>query len=671
MKNFSIRKSISVLLLTSVLLAGCNSTEPTETEDTTVSSVVTTETTTQSTEPEVSPSPAPTPGIDHSGHQAVKEYEALKDCKEAVTGIVVLPSGNIAVTTTDNFINGEYKSSKKGYITIRIVDTKEDKQVAKFNTESPNTVLVGATPDGKLIVNDYSEGQVRLFSENLEEQTSIGNAGGECFYDQENGKIVYIKGCTLCAMDLEGNVTPHVKKMFASTLKNYSGLLDDAIVEDTNDISEMVSQINILSLEDNGSIQIKEDDSYVDAGFSGENMYLFYPFNTEAAIDVRSVEDGKSKTTYTVPQDSIVFASEYCDIGVIAAPGKQTYSYNQRKLFLSDIATGKYCDTGIKMNDMYAIKGTFDKKSEHYFIVDTVKQKDTKTRLIEICPEGFVLDQTFESTTIPVNELPKPANEAGDQFNDLKTRCKGITDKYGIEILIGNDIKDREISYNYNLISVEDSGKDVEEQQSATSYAIDNIEVDLGFYSKEFFEKFKDYRGRGGICIALVDELRNEHGNFIANGEFVPRGITSYIVIDVNCLESITLHHELWHAVENIIVLQDPDAFDLEKWNELNPPKFKYADDFENYGGGDLYQYTLDPIYDGTTPDAYFGRIYGTVNPKEDRATIVETFMGFGGSYNGEMYSSSLEALQQYPHIMAKIEYMADACERVFGGKYW
>ncbi|MBP5655439.1 MAG: hypothetical protein J6X33_07980 [Clostridiales bacterium] len=670
MKNLNIRGSISILLISAILLAGCNAQEPepkTEPEETTTATVQTTAT----QETSEAPTPTPTPRVDHGGHQAIKEYEALKDCKEGVTGIVVMPSGNIAVATTDNYINGEYKSNKKGYITIRIIDSAEDKQIAKYNTKSSNTVLIGATSDGRLIVNDYIEGTVTLYSEDLNEQNEIGNTGGNCIYDQENDRLVFIKGCALCTMSLDGTVETLVKKMYTSTLRNYNSLNGLCVIEDSDDLTDLGDQISLLSITDNSTVQVKEDDSYVDTGFCGDDMFMFYPYNEEGAIDVRDGEDGKSLRSYKVPHDSIVFSSDHTDMGIIASPANQTYSYFARHILLSDLKTGKYCDTGIKLNDLFAMKCVFDDNSEHYFILDTVKQKATKTRLIEICPEAFDLDQQFEDTVIPAGETPKPGQEAGDQFYGQKMRCKNLSGKYGVNILMGNDIKDREISYSYNLISLEDSGKDIEEQQRLTAYAIDNIEVDLGFYSKEFFETFKDYRGKGGICIVLVDELRNENGNFVANGEFIPRGITSYIVIDINCMESITLHHELWHAVENNILIQDPDAFDQKKWDELNPPKFKYANNFEDYGNGDVYKYTMDTFYDGTTPDAYFGRIYGTVNPKEDRATIVETFMGYGGSYDSDRYSSALEALQQYPHIMAKIEYMADACERVFGFRYW
>ncbi|MBQ4270358.1 MAG: hypothetical protein II718_00885, partial [Clostridiales bacterium] len=106
-------------------------------------------------------------------------------------------------------------------------------------------------------------------------------------------------------------------------------------------------------------------------------------------------------------------------------------------------------------------------------------------------------------------------------------------------------------------------------------------------------------------------------------------------------------------------------AFDLEKWQAMNPPGFDYVYDLDKYDdeGRAWDKYILD---DGKDP--YFIKTYSMVNSQEDRATLMEPlFDGFHGSSPAETY----ETLKKYPHLKAKYKYMAARVKEEFGYVYW
>ena len=147
-------------------------------------------------------------------------------------------------------------------------------------------------------------------------------------------------------------------------------------------------------------------------------------------------------------------------------------------------------------------------------------------------------------------------------------------------------------------------------------------------------------------------------------------GSSSYIVLDVNWITRTTIDHEMWHAVENIIEILEPSAFEPENWDPLNPADFSYIEDFENYLVDRYVQNCRESYTNNDKTGIYFTKLYGTVNAREDRATLVETIMGNDLPYNSE-YKTAIDDLNSYPNIKAKIDYMAQVLKEVLGSCYW
>lgn len=94
----------------------------------------------------------------------------------------------------------------------------------------------------------------------------------------------------------------------------------------------------------------------------------------------------------------------------------------------------------------------------------------------------------------------------------------------------------------------------------------------------------------------------------------------------------LTVHHELWHIMEEMILIRDPDAF--ADWNDLNPPGFQYSEDYGSY--------------QEESQKEYFARTFGMVNPEEDRATIAEAVF----------YENRNEWFSERPAVKRKLDAM-------------
>lgn len=69
---------------------------------------------------------------------------------------------------------------------------------------------------------------------------------------------------------------------------------------------------------------------------------------------------------------------------------------------------------------------------------------------------------------------------------------------------------------------------------------------------------------------------------------------------------------------------------------------------------------------------ACFIKDYSTVNPKEDRATLIEFVMVDQPYYLEDTdYKTSTEYAESYPGLKAKLDIMASEYEKWFGKKYW
>ena len=306
--------------------------------------------------------------------------------------------------------------------------------------------------------------------------------------------------------------------------------------------------------------------------------------------------------------------------------------------------------------------------SENRFVsavtVGDLEKGDTRLKLVMTDPSQVSFDGSVEKCD--PYEYKENECQCGEGFKELRAKADTLEEKYGVRILIGDEVPCLdETNDSHRYVSAE-GGEWAESGYSDTEAALNYLDKRLGEYPEGFFEKFKA-RGKGGICIALAGGLADKYSDssFAAAGTTYCYGLWTIIPM-ITDYTDYAFNHEMFHAVE-FLVSDRIGAIDEDEWNALNPEGFVYSIDFDAYAEGDI---SSDHIY-GDDDDPYFARDYGKVTPLEDRATLIE--MLFTDAYDDPAeYREYLEDItEKSPHLKAKIDYLADWTKQLFGYVYW
>lgn len=243
-------------------------------------------------------------------------------------------------------------------------------------------------------------------------------------------------------------------------------------------------------------------------------------------------------------------------------------------------------------------------------------------------------------------EALNPALESS-KYDYLRKRADEIEARFSVKIMLANQsfviLKDEDA---YELKHSNILG---DRELAYIANALDELEQALISYPAGFFAQYKDVTNEAGLVFALFGGISNDVGSIAFASEV---RTSQCIALDVsNMALEDTIHHEIWHTIENIITLKDPNAFSDEAWNVFNPEGFEYYNDYSaHYTQMDSGKYT----YFGDREDGvYFVEAYGRTNGKEDRARIMEYMM-----------SSPIQAalMLEYKPLRAKYAYM---CEKI------
>ncbi len=296
-----------------------------------------------------------------------------------------------------------------------------------------------------------------------------------------------------------------------------------------------------------------------------------------------------------------------------------------------------------------------------------LSDEGSHSRLVLIHPEAVEMAETLEryagSAADP--ELHPLSQELLHQ----RESADAIEQDFGVRILLGDECLDAAPSGSYSIVSTEDTG-DSSNSAGELTEALNTLRRSLDYYPEGFFDAFKNYAGEGGVRFLIVRDMVNENGG-TAGGLHYQYGAWYNVVLDIDAL--MTVHHELWHAVEQRITNEFDEAFSDLSWSEFNPANFLYCFDFDNYYENEsMLEYVIPWDNDRTKSDTvYFDQIYSTVTPYEDRATLVEDLLN--EYYDPDVYgfADPMERICAFPHLKEKLEYMAVQTERAFGSVYW
>ena len=555
-----------------------------------------------------------------------------------------------------------------------VVDAVKDELLRTIDNCDPFETLLGIDAEGNVTAQDNSGDTQKLIyyktdgsrivngSDNIIDDLRADTSGQ--LYDLDKG-IVSINSDGSRQVIFDNEETEGVEL--------YDALRNRAVADYCNESFTVSRKLVLVDTSTGSEISELGAASVADVKSAGDYIAVTCTSDDDSDERICSVyekETGKLAGTYALKDMATGYSfSDGSSYGIAAERTEDSDTLDLDFLRLSDGATGRISaeipdatgaiSTGITSADRFlsavAVKGSADDKYNVRLVMTDPGQVDFDGFLDKADPLEFPEDKDYK---------------CGEEYSDLRAEADSIEEKYGIRILIGDEVLDIEdVNYSIEIISGESGTASKYAYESAES-ALETFGDTLAKYPEGFFEKFKR-NGKGGLCIALCDSFKNwfDEDGFSPGGFTMPYGAWEIIAISTVEVDSQTaniIHHEMLHAVEDI-VSRKIGLIDEDEWAALNPEGFEYSADFDAYADGDT---SSDLIY-GSDDDPYFYNEYGKVDPFEDRATLIEGLFTDAYASSPDDMTYIEDITEKCPHLKAKYDLLADWTEQLFGYVYW
>ena len=564
-----------------------------------------------------------------------------------------------------------------------LFDTKKDEVLYETEVEEGyNETLLGVRENGEILTFNWFSRQLGVYNGDLSFDRAVSMPdewlGTGIYFDRGNDCLYYSMRNMMYEMPLDCSsetlFATFDENTFVSAFDPESGLV--ACLKPFEE-GKAFRELTLVNAADNRIVLTAES--------GADEIFLHYGKMAMSTARPLPDADGQSISYHYVASfyDTHPVSANALDLG---SGAKMSWDDNcipyvagidfgfdgSGEPILVDLAAGKKTVLPIADDSVFEIKHCYFPETGRCLIAATTYD-DSVTgpngmgyiRLYDADPSGLEFTKVKEE--VPDSEEAN-TRQRDENRQILRSLADSIKEDFNVTVLIGDECLDVQQFGTHEFTSTDEGSLDV----SVTVYGmLKNLRENLSLYPEGFFDTFYDDEGEGGLTILLVMYPKDiYHPDFPLGGFTYQIYSTYYIVVDsmMSSTAEAIIPHEIWHAVEQRIWNYYAGAFDSYTWSEeYNPPDFEeyvydlstFEEDSDKWSRYILQSYSDDP---------YFYRSYSLVNDKEDRATLIETL------YNktlGDTPSESAEALRQYPHMRAKLDYMAEQVREVFGTVYW
>ena len=579
-----------------------------------------------------------------------------------------------------------------GEQTLYLIDPASDSVVSQI--EFPRDLMfIGVRENGEIIAHDVIEDKLILLSRDGGTLREYELKSTEPIYVRESDAMYDRGQYAVTGIDLDTGETTEVYAApwgcYIAAFDPYNGAI--ALSTPAGDANDE-GVIRLVSLAD-GSCAVTGMSGVDGAAFAGgrliaqhqESLYSDddgeYLGNRQTVF--RAAEDGAAESGYLIPGDTLLEFSALSDavIGTSYTGDVSESGPTQMEHCFYDVGRGLMTGPVTELKDAYIVPqfigsvGRYAVAANHFD-----ETSPSKCELYIIDTERLAFTEPLEAVDSPAPGEPGEVHTLGDAYAAQRERADAIGEKYGVTILMGDEVYNAAPDGNYRRASFEELTNEwgtttLDDRIDEVEHALDTIDRALSAYPDGFFEKFVSPFGEGGLRFLIVRDLYNDNGAFTPSGVSYNLGAWYTVEICLGNLYASTsiVHHELWHAIEERIIDEDHEAFSYDAWADFNPEGFIYNSDFDNYADQtDYYEYIMHAA-PRSADDVYFVDLYSIVTEKEDRATLIEYVMdeNFDPAYNGGC-ETPYDAVSRYPRLVAKLGYMARLTEEIFGSTaYW
>ncbi|MBQ9897832.1 MAG: hypothetical protein IJM44_00065 [Ruminococcus sp.] len=561
--------------------------------------------------------------------------------------------------------------------TVLFIDPVNDEITRTVQLNNVNDSLIGFFSSGSYAVTDYTASSICIYSADGALLHSVDIADthmdgsfcldGDCIYCTsidntvikvtESGEAETVYACsepTKLDRVIPWTANVVIRKPNASDLNPY-----------TNALCSIETGEVLMSVEGTDSLPLQTSDGLV---------MWDHDWDTGITVFRTAVPEENGGTVCTVDGIDIIQCWSSPDSEYIVC---RCLDGEKCDVAFLDPVSGKIAKLGLDLKDTDWTSPCYMRAAKRWFVAVSESDweaNDFTVRLLMAEPELLSFDMQAEVS----QPEPEQATQCGAKFSTYRKIANGIEDKYGVRILIGDEVYDAQDDTGYIFSSMEDSfltgSGDAESDDWYLRNALTELGTVLDMYPDGFFEHFRDSEGKGGLRFVMVDSLSTDmYGSFVPGGISYTYGSWYNIALPYYCFSSdlSDLHHEMWHNVESLVM--NRYGFDYEAWTALNPAGFEYLCDFDQYASSELPYGYSDHIADrGNDEDVYFMSDYGLVNEQEDRATIVESlFFHTQGTKRPNDIMGGYDAALRYPHVQEKLAFLGEWIEQEFGYVYW
>lgn len=675
------KKRILSLLLCSFMLVNitsCNKKKNSDNNDS--KPVATTTTAFSSTEPTTTVTTAPQPLLPPMT-EPIGYFDGFK-----VDGAI-----RNVFNGTDNTLL--IQCDNDGISTCYIFDPIKDEIIRSFEFASESIELLGMMSNGTIAAYENNTlDKIYMYPKNADKPNEITLDEGyipSFKLDNKNDCIYWFNAVTeeIKKINESGNISTQVYRKDFNYI--YNLLPDDLSFYACQPSEETKSgiEIGIYSITDNHLIA-PITESYYESYLTKDNYITsYYEYNDQDCgsnliLQVSDINNNSPEKAYKIElteYETYSIKSNPNSNNVILLYNNYKEGSNYTELLFFDPENGTIANSGIVYPDELIYMSYCYSESLERWIIATNPYEEglVASSLLMMEPALLKYDRQLELAE-PYQIEKQEIIEIGDNFKEIRKEADKIEKDFGIRLLIGDEVKSSESASQYIFTSTEKYNDEYYIQTEMENMR--ELRKILEMYPEDFFSHFKGTNGKCGLRISIVSELSSDsHEHFVASGLAYPNGGWYDIAICSSAIYETdsSLHHEIWHSVENLIEKRH-GYIDATEWAKLNPENFEYSDDFDGFATGDSYDManpTLDNTFYESEPRydfPYFIYDYSMITPMEDRATLIERLLSMEYKDNNDyMQLIDINEIKKYHHLNAKIKYLEEWSKQEFGYVYW
>lgn len=601
--------------------------------------------------------------------------------KTAVTEISALTNA----TGWDDFVctsNGLVGLRDGKNLEFVVYDTYTNEAIKHYDDLIDNSKLIGVTRGGDaIVICNSSENLVDLFykgSEDYEELKAGYNSDADHILlfddDTKPPKLIEVPSkCESWSADDEGNVYYKNEGTFYH-MALYDGTAEPYTVREISDCldynrlhevyADTVNGTTARAPQDFRVIDAKTDEVKWTKPFYNSNYFAELKIIDNAVITYGAgknpkfdkpmaplrcydIDSGKFLTSFYLPEDAKPVFSEQSPYILLsyedAAPADEVTfisPYNSRRCTLDCGMTGITSVDGFCVSTEEWMIKVSDGTTTKYFIIDLTKADFTDIK--EVRPE---------------------LSEVGPELKEVRKRADALEEKYGIDIVMGNEVNEC-LAWDYCSFEPYINDEDIYHLLND----LDELDMNMSKYPEGFFRQFVNSDGTGGYVLCLSYAYYDDgslYNWFLGNTQVI--GDYYMVTGSLDFANGWAFFHENWHAVECRVSRDYP--LNNDEWDALNPDDFEYFAVWDPANEGKDY-----PKYRVTGEDPYFMTYYCMGSGVEDRAIMMGQILNLVEvtEFTCEDPTARYEYIKKnFPHIHAKIDYMADWSKQLFGYVYF